>query len=419
MDEQNPYTGFGDYNYAGNYTGGDVTPAALAEKTSVRDTENTAPLAVAGTLVSGRLFEISLDDGSDSEKNDYLSSEKGYKIPSVALVRDPFRVSVHPLGIRSFPGGVEKEYWKSLDADRLLAIEEVKTIPAAALTEPAAEDVSKKETASALPERLRRLVSGGGGGSGGGTTDNTEKDGERDPTEMPFLDHLEEFRWVILKSIITVVITMIGSWYLADWFYLQITVLAKNAGIGELVYTKVLETLMLRLQMAFFMGLLIAIPFVFYFIWSFVSPGLYKNEKRWVLPLIFSATGCFFIGAALAWFVMVPYMLKFIISSFALPGTKGMITIGPFVSLIIKFVISFGITFELPVVTFVLAKIGIVKHTLMSKYRGYAVVIIFIISAVVTPTVDPISQTLFAIPLYILYEISILVARFAGRKTIL
>jgi len=116
---------------------------------------------------------------------------------------------------------------------------------------------------------------------------------------------------------------------------------------------------------------------------------------------------------------MVPYMLKFINMNFALPGTKGMITIGPFVSLIIKFVISFGITFELPVVTFILAKIGIVKHTLMSKYRGYAVVIIFVISAIVTPTVDPISQTLFAIPLYVLYEISILVARFAGRKTIL
>ncbi|MFA6471279.1 MAG: twin-arginine translocase subunit TatC [Candidatus Latescibacterota bacterium] len=417
MDEQYPYAGLGDYNYAGNYTGGDITPAGLAERLSVGDKENTAPLAVAGAFVPGRLFEISLDDGNDSERNDYLSSEKGYKIPFTALVRDPFRVSIHPLGICSFPGGVEKKYWKNLDTDQLLAVGEAKTIPVIPLSDPAA-DVDTKETAGALPERLRRLVSGGDG-SGGGTTDNIEKDENRDPTEMPFLDHLEEFRWVILKSIITIVITMIGSWYLADWFFSQITVLAKNAGIGDLVFTKVLETLMLRLQMAFFMGLFIAIPFVFYFIWSFVSPGLYKNEKRWVLPLIFAATGCFFCGAALAWFVMVPYMLKFVMTSFALPGTKGMITIGPFVSLIIKFVIAFGITFELPVVTFVLAKIGIVKHTFMSKYRGYAVVIIFVISAIVTPTVDPISQTLFAIPLYILYEISILVARFAGRKTIL
>jgi sec-independent protein translocase protein TatC len=326
-------------------------------------------------------------------------------------------VSVHPLGLCTFPGGVEKKYWESLDTDRLLTFEEPKTVLTAPLPEPAAAAKYTGEKASTFPERIRRFASGGG--SDGGTTGVPEREEERDTTEMPFLDHLEEFRWVILKSIITIVITMIASWYLADWFYSQITELAKGAGIGELVYTKVLETLMLRLQMAFFMGLFIAIPFVFYFIWSFVSPGLYKHEKRWVLPLIFSATGCFFIGAALAWFVMVPYMLKFIISNFALPGTKSMITIGPFVGLIIKFVIAFGITFELPVVTFVLAKIGIVKHTFMSKYRGYAIVIIFIISAVVTPTVDPISQTLFAIPLYILYEISILVARIAGRKTLL
>jgi len=418
MDEQYPYAGFGDYNYAGNYTGGDTTQSANTKTTSVSDAESTAPSGVAGTLVPGRLFEISLDGGSESEEGDYLSSERGYKIPFVALAHDPHRVSVHPLGVRSFPLGVEKKYWKSLDKDRLYAFDEAKSAPEIPLSDPAVPDVAEKEASSIFPERLRRLVSGGNG-SGGGTSDTADKDEERDPTEMPFLDHLEEFRWVILKSIVTIVITMIGSWYLADWFYSQITVLAKNAGIGELVYTKVLETLMLRLQMAFFMGLFIAIPFVFYYIWSFVSPGLYKHEKNWVLPLIFAATGCFFCGAALAWFVMVPYMLKFIISSFALPGTKSMITIGPFVSLIIKFVISFGITFELPVVTFVLAKIGIVKHTFMSKYRGYAVVIIFVISAIVTPTVDPISQTLFAIPLYILYEISILVARFAGRKTVL
>jgi sec-independent protein translocase protein TatC len=416
MEEQYPYAGFGDYNYAGNYTGGDSTPRSSSQENTARDAEHAIPIVIADSSVIGRLFEINLLDDNDGEKNEYLSSDRGYKVPSVAVARDPFRMSFHPLGISSFPNGVEKEYWRSLDADRMLEFEDVKTVPETMIQAPVVDEYIK-ETENALPDRLRRLVSGGG--SNKGPTDGAESEEERDPTEMPFLDHLEEFRWVILKSIITIVITMVGAWYLADWLFGQITVLAKSAGMGELVFTKVLEPLMLRLQMAFFMGLFIAIPFVFYFIWSFVSPGLYKNEKRWVLPLIFSATACFFIGAALAWFVMVPYMLKFINMNFALPGTKGMITIGPFVSLIIKFVISFGITFELPVVTFILAKIGIVKHTLMSKYRGYAVVIIFVISAIVTPTVDPISQTLFAIPLYVLYEISILVARFAGRKTIL
>jgi sec-independent protein translocase protein TatC len=414
MEDQYPYTGYGDY---GASPGLFPPQTAEPEKMTVPETEETAPFVIAGAVIPGRLFEIGLVEEDGGEKNGYLISVSGNKYAAVAHVRDTKRVSIHPLGLRTYPGGVESKYWESLDADRLLAGEEPIPAQSASIPEPALTSETIAEKGITLPDRIRRFASGGG--FGGGTTGVPEHEEERDPSEMPFLDHLEEFRWVILKSIITLVITMIGSWYLADWFYGQITLLAKSAGIGELVYTKVLETIMLRLQMAFFMGLFVAIPFVFYFIWSFVSPGLYKNEKRWVLPLIFAATICFFIGAALAWFVMVPYMLKFIISNFALPGTKSMITIGPFVGLIIKFVIAFGITFELPVVTFVLAKIGIVKHTFMSKYRGYAVVIIFCISAVVTPTVDPISQTLFAIPLYILYEISILVARVAGRKTLL
>ena len=317
MEDQYPYTGYGDYNY----TGGPMPPQPSApEKMSAAETEEAASLVIAGAAVPGRLFEISLVDEADREKNDYPTAAHGYKYASIAHVRDPKRVSVHPLGLCTFPGGVEKKYWKNLDADRLLTFEEPKTVPPAPIPEPAAAAEYTPEKAVTFPERIRRFASGGG--SGGGTTGVPEREEERDPSEMPFLDHLEEFRWVILKSIITIMITMIASWYLADWFYSQITELAKGAGIGELVYTKVLETLMLRLQMAFFMGIIVAIPFVFYFIWSFVSPGLYKNEKSWVLPLLFTATGCFFIGAALAWFVMVPYMLKFIISNFALPGTK-------------------------------------------------------------------------------------------------
>jgi sec-independent protein translocase protein TatC len=101
------------------------------------------------------------------------------------------------------------------------------------------------------------------------------------------------------------------------------------------------------------------------------------------------------------------------------PDIDGMFTFGKFMGIILKFTLSFGLIFELPMVSFVLAKIGIVKYTFMAKYRGYALVIVFIISAVITPTVDPVSQTLMAIPLYLLYEVSILVARFAGKNTLM
>jgi sec-independent protein translocase protein TatC len=186
----------------------------------------------------------------------------------------------------------------------------------------------------------------------------------------------------------------------------------------KIVFTKLLEPLMLRLQMSFVMGLVVSLPFVFYFLWSFISPGLYNHEKRWIMPLIFVSTGCFFLGSALAWFLIIPFMLKFM-QNFNLPGTEGMLTIGPFVSLLLKLTMAFGVIFEMPVVSFILAKIGILKYKLMTKYRKYAIVVAFIIAAIITPTVDPVTQTVTAIPLYVLYEISIFVAMIAGKKTLL
>ena len=173
----------------------------------------------------------------------------------------------------------------------------------------------------------------------------------------------------------------------------------------------------MKLQMALVMGLVIALPFVFYSIWSFVSPGLYKNEKGWILPLVYASTICFFIGASLAYFVIIPFVLPFI-KAFIPPGAEPLITVGDFVGKMLRFTLLFGIIFELPMVTYFLAKIGVLKHTWMSRYRKYAIVSIFILGAILTPP-DPISQLMMATPLILLYEVSIIVARFAGRKTIL
>jgi sec-independent protein translocase protein TatC len=143
---------------------------------------------------------------------------------------------------------------------------------------------------------------------------------------------------------------------------------------------------------------------------------LYNHEKKWILPLLFGVTICFLIGASIAYFFMIPFMLKFL-TTFIPPDVKPMITIGDFISKMLQFTLLFGVIFELPFVSFVLAKIGLLKHTWMSKYRNYAIVIIFIFAAIFTPP-DPYSQIIMAVPLVILYEISIFVARFAGRKTL-
>ncbi len=178
-----------------------------------------------------------------------------------------------------------------------------------------------------------------------------------------------------------------------------------------------METLIIKLQMALVMGIFLTLPLIFYFVWSFVSPGLYKKEKNWILPLVFASTICFLIGVLLAYFVMIPTMLG-LVKTFIPKGIDDFMTIGNFISILLKFMIMFGLLFQLPLVSYVLAKIGIIKYTLMSRYRKHAIVVIFIIGAFLTPP-EAVTQVMMAIPLIILYEISIQVARLAGKKTLL
>jgi len=496
MDDHYPYTGYEPY------TGGSAPPDASGREhaSPEKAPEQTPPPVVAGRIDPFRCFEVDLLTEGASEP---VSSSAGYRDIRIAYSHDPRRVSLHPLGLTALPAGVTERFWGRLDPEHEVE-EEPEPAAVVALAEAPLPPVPAAGQTTAAPKPAPRWSpTVGGAGSGRGGAGGIEGGGEEehDPTEMPFLDHLEELRWSLLKSIIVIVIAMIGSWYLSSWFYSQVTELARGGksflgmnavnvalvrltghegkiagevtdvktGKGifgarvkvspgdytaltdsagkyfirgiplgnytvtvskdgyssltktsgmKLVMTTVLEPLMIRLQMALVMGLILALPLVFYFLWSFVAPGLYANEKQWVLPLVFASVGCFFVGAAIAWFILIPVFLKFL-NVFMPPDVEGMYTFGKFLGLIIKFTLGFGIVFELPVVTFVLAKIGILKHTFMSKYRGYALVIVFVISAVITPTVDPVSQTLMAIPLYLLYEVSIIVARFAGRNTIM
>lgn len=370
--------------------------------------EETHPPVALSASDPNRMFEF--DPGSyETPRRSPVSSVSRAMIemsPAVAFFPDHHRVSIHPLGVIEKPVGVSKAFWNGLDADRLF--HEVSTPPPS----PQAEHAAPGEAAQVPAKREPTAVSCSMG-------EDREKDedlDEYDSTEMPFLDHLEEFRWALLKSIFAIVIAMVASWFLSDKFYSTITRLAKDAGL-PLIITKVMEPIMLKLQMALVMGLVIALPFIFYFVWSFVSPGLYKREKTWIMPLVIGATFCFFVGASLAYFLVIPFMLNFL-TKFIPPDIEPLITIGDFISKMLKFTLFFGIIFELPMVAYVLAKIGILKYTFMVQYRKYAIVIIFIIGAVFTPP-EPVSQIMMALPLIVLYEVSIVVARFGGRNTIL
>jgi len=157
------------------------------------------------------------------------------------------------------------------------------------------------------------------------------------------------------------------------------------------------------------------LPVIFYHIWSFVAPGLLEKERKWVVPVILFATFSFLIGAAFAYFVIIPLALEFFLS-LAPPTVKNSIAIDFYFSFIARIIIVFGITFELPVVTLFLTKLGLVTPRFLKKYRRYAIVIIFIGAAILTPP-DPTTQVLLAIPLLGLYEISIWISYIFARKS--
>ena len=406
MEGLDPYTGYEDYDPGMGDSDVSDDTSDIGDKASVTTDQDEEPhtTITAHTLDPNRHFEIDLLEDGFSISDKYSTVQTGYgEVPLTAVFYDGRRVSIHPLGIVAKPPGIAGTHWGQMDVDRLFT--------------PAYDSalVKEEELTFAESDEIKELPQVAGSGGSGGEGEPPEKE-KRDPTEMPFLDHLEEFRWALLKSIFSITIGMILSWFLAETFINTLTRLAKNAEVN-LAYLKIMGPIMIRLQTALVMGIVLSLPFIFYFIWSFVSPGLYKYEKKWILPMIIGVTICFFIGASIAYFLIIPFMLKFIVG-FMVADVEGRFDISDFIAWMLKFTVFLGIIFEMPMVAFVLAKIGILKHTWMLQYRKYAIVLIFLAGAILSPP-DPLSQIMMAIPLILLYEISIQVARIAGRKTIL
>ena len=403
MDDLDPYsddyTGY-DTGYPGSYN------ADSGDKEQSSDEEIVQHPGVAESNDPRRIFGISLPESAQS----YLPKSKtsSNPVPLTAFFADAGRISIHPLGITDKPAGVSEKEWTAFDSEGLLlSVPEIDSLALDGLPE-------AQQSAGGDEEAVTETSAAGGTGGDGGSDEKADE--KPDSTEMPFLDHLEEFRWALLKAIFAIAIGMLASWFLAEEFIKTITRLATGAEV-TLVYNKILESIMIRLQTALFMGIVISLPFVFYSLWSFIAPGLYKREKKWILPVIIGGTICFFIGASIAYFIIIPFMLSFL-KGYMVEGVKDMISIGNFIGTMLKFTALFGVIFELPMVSYVLAKIGILKHTWMSKYRKYAIIVIFVCGAILTPP-DILSQIMMAVPLVVLYEISIIVARVAGRKTLI
>jgi sec-independent protein translocase protein TatC len=240
-----------------------------------------------------------------------------------------------------------------------------------------------------------------------------------DPAEekMPFTDHLQELRTRLMRVLVVVGIGCALCWYFKEQLFQIITrplfqVLPQNS---HMIYTGLPEAFFNYMKISFFGSLFLTSPYILYQLWKFVSPGLYKSEKKYVIPFLLSSTILFIGGILFGYYLALPPAFGFFIE-FSSDFLKPMVSLREYLSFSLQLLLAFGISFELPVILFFLAKIGVVSSKTLAKHRRYAILVIFIAAAILTPSPDAFSQIIMAIPLLGLYEIGIFVSKFAEKK---
>ncbi len=243
--------------------------------------------------------------------------------------------------------------------------------------------------------------------------DETETEEPRE--EMGFWDHLEELRkriiWGLLYLIAGCVVSAI---FIGDIMNFVLLTPAADAKL-DLQNLKPFGQPFLYFKVILVVGIIISFPFLLHQLWKFVSPALYDKERRWVGSITIFTSFCFLTGVAFSYYVLIPSMLAFA-ASFGTDKIKNIIDVNEYFGFITMVLLASGVLFEMPMVSFILSRFGILTPKILKKYRRHSIVVILIIAAVVTPTPDPISQLIFAAPLFVLYEISIWVSGIAARS---
>ncbi len=239
------------------------------------------------------------------------------------------------------------------------------------------------------------------------------------PTDekMSFIGHLEELRTRLIHIVVAIGAGFLISYSCKEWLFKVITrplaeVLPPKS---FMIYTGMAEAFFIYMELAFYASLFISGPYCLYQIWKFISPGLHVREKKYVLPFVLVSSTLFVTGVIFGYYVVLPPACAFFVS-YTTDFLKPMFSLKEYLALTSKFLLGFGVSFELPVFLFFMTKIGIVNPKMLAKQRWYAILIIFVVAAILTPTPDPFNQTLMALPLMVLYEIGIIVSNFAVKK---
>lgn len=254
-------------------------------------------------------------------------------------------------------------------------------------------------------KRKRRLLPGTGA--------------EEDPREMSFLEHLEELRWVLVRSGVAIMVASVIMWGFSTWIYSAFLLrplgpIRESVPGLQIIFLQPAGIFLAKLNISLWAAAIVALPYVAWEIWRFVVPGLFKHERRLVPWVVLITVLCFLAGAALAYFVVLPYALNFFLATWQDLATP-QLEVKQYLSFSMRMIFSFGLVFELPVLSFFLARFGILTADFLKKGRSWGYFLIAIFSAFITPP-DPFTMLVLMGPLIILYEVSIWVTRLAQKK---
>lgn len=247
--------------------------------------------------------------------------------------------------------------------------------------------------------------------------ESKEEEGSSETGEMTFLEHLEELRWRIIKSAIGIIIGSVCIGIFINWImdYILLLPAMKTSPPLKLQNIKPFGQFTLYMEVIIVGGIILSIPNIIYQFWKFIEPALKPGENKYIKSIVIFSSVCFLSGIVFAYFVILPSALEFF-ANFGSTIISNNIAIDEYFSFIISTMLAAGIVFELPMVSFFLSKIGILTPQFMRKYRKHSVIIILLLAGILTPSPDITSMLLLAIPLLILYEISIFICKFSQKK---
>lgn len=239
---------------------------------------------------------------------------------------------------------------------------------------------------------------------------------------LTFWDHLDVLRSSIIRMIVAAVVMGIAAFFMKDWLF-NIVLAPKDSGfctyrlLGvepfniQLVNTGLTEQFMIHMKVALMTGILIASPYIIYLLFRFISPALYENERRYSIRITVTAYVMFLVGVVVNYLLIFPLTVRFLGTYQVSEEVVTMLTITSYIDTLLMMSLVFGILFEIPVVSWLLAKAGMLKASWMTKYRRHAIVTILIIAAIITPTADIMTLIIVSLPIWLLYEVSILLVR--------